>query len=61
LRSDHPNLASAYGLYAAYDFVSSFIAKQTGFGRDILERQAQQGWGVRVIKRLAHDLRTSFP
>lgn len=30
-------------------------------GRDILERQAQQGWGAKVIERLAHDLRTSFP
>ena len=30
-------------------------------GRDILERQAQQGWGAKVIERLAHDLRTAFP
>lgn len=30
-------------------------------GRDILERQARQGWGARVIDRLAHDLRTGFP
>ncbi|MCQ8129208.1 PDDEXK nuclease domain-containing protein [Methylomonas rivi] len=30
-------------------------------GRDILERQAQQGWGSKVIERLSHDLRTSFP
>lgn len=30
-------------------------------GRDILERQAKQGWGAKVIERLAHDLRTSFP
>lgn len=30
-------------------------------GRDILERQAQQGWGSKVIERLAHDLRTTFP
>ena len=30
-------------------------------GRDILARQAEQGWGARVIERLAHDLRTSFP
>jgi predicted nuclease of restriction endonuclease-like (RecB) superfamily len=30
-------------------------------GRDILARQAQQGWGAKVIERLAHDLRTSFP
>jgi predicted nuclease of restriction endonuclease-like (RecB) superfamily len=30
-------------------------------GRDILNRQAQQGWGAKVIERLAHDLRTAFP
>ena len=27
-------------------------------GSDILVRQAAQGWGAKVIKRLAHDLRT---
>ena len=30
-------------------------------GRDILARQANQGWGARVIDRLAQDLRTAFP
>lgn len=30
-------------------------------GRDILARQAEQGWGAKVIDRLAHDLRTGFP
>jgi len=30
-------------------------------GRDILARQAQQGWGAKVIERLAHDLRVAFP
>ena len=30
-------------------------------GRDILARQAKQGWGAKVIERLAHDLRNSFP
>lgn len=30
-------------------------------GRDILQRQATQGWGSKVIERLAHDLRVSFP
>jgi predicted nuclease of restriction endonuclease-like (RecB) superfamily len=30
-------------------------------GRDILERQARQGWGAKVIERLAHDLRAAFP
>lgn len=30
-------------------------------GRDILTRQQQQGWGAKVIDRLAADLRSSFP
>lgn len=30
-------------------------------GRDILARQSEQGWGAKVIERLAHDLRTDFP
>lgn len=30
-------------------------------GRDILARQEQEGWGAKVIDRLAADLRRSFP
>ena len=30
-------------------------------GKAILNRQNQQGWGAKVIDRLAHDLRTNFP
>lgn len=30
-------------------------------GRDILVRQDAQGWGAKVIDRLAHDLRAAFP
>lgn len=30
-------------------------------GQDILTRQAQQGWGAKVIERLARDLRSAFP
>ena len=30
-------------------------------GCDILARQHAQGWGAKVIDRLAHDLRTAFP
>jgi len=30
-------------------------------GRDILARQAEQGWGAKVIDRLAKDLRAAFP
>ena len=30
-------------------------------GREILDRQSQQGWGAKVIDRLASDLRAAFP
>lgn len=30
-------------------------------GRDILERQNQQGWGAKIIDRLSSDLRVAFP
>ncbi|CDS55250.1 Putative cytoplasmic protein [Polaromonas sp. CG9_12] len=30
-------------------------------GQDILARQNEQGWGAKVIERLAHDLRAAFP
>jgi predicted nuclease of restriction endonuclease-like (RecB) superfamily len=30
-------------------------------GCDILERQAKQGWGAKVIELLSHDLHAAFP
>jgi len=30
-------------------------------GRDILTRQRQQGWGAKVVDRLASDLQKEFP
>ncbi|MDB5770045.1 MAG: hypothetical protein JWM42_419 [Burkholderia sp.] len=30
-------------------------------GRDIMQRQQQQGWGAKVIERLAKDLHAAFP
>ena len=30
-------------------------------GREILDRQARQGWGGKVVGRLSHDLRQMFP
>lgn len=30
-------------------------------GTEILERQTRQGWGAKVIDRLAADLRAAFP
>jgi len=30
-------------------------------GRDILERQEREGWGTKVVDRIARDLRVAFP
>jgi predicted nuclease of restriction endonuclease-like (RecB) superfamily len=30
-------------------------------GQDILKRQTREGWGAKVIDRLAQDLRSAFP
>jgi predicted nuclease of restriction endonuclease-like (RecB) superfamily len=30
-------------------------------GRDILNRQTQEGWGAKVIERLSQDLKQAFP
>ncbi len=30
-------------------------------GQDVLQRQGREGWGAKVIERLAHDLRAAFP
>src|SRR4029078_3950254 len=32
-----------------------------GIARQILERQGREGWGAKVIDRLASDLRKAFP
>ncbi len=32
-----------------------------GIGKEILARQEQEGWGTKVIERLAKDLRAEFP
>ena len=30
-------------------------------GRDILQRQQEEGWGTKVVDRLAQDLKAEFP
>jgi predicted nuclease of restriction endonuclease-like (RecB) superfamily len=37
------------------------IALYWQLGRDILERQAQKGWGAGIIDQLSADLRAAFP
>lgn len=40
---------------------AELVALYWQIGRDILERQAEQGWGSKVIDRLGRDLREAFP
>ena len=40
---------------------SELIALYWRIGRDILERQERDGWGAKVVDRLAIDLRAEFP
>lgn len=46
---------------AALALNRELVALYWQIGRDILSRQAAQGWGAKVIDRLANDLRTAFP
>lgn len=46
---------------AALAVNSEMIHLYWQLGRDILERQEQQGWGAKVIDRLADDLSREFP
>ncbi len=40
---------------------SELIQLYRRIGREILERQQTQGWGAKVIGRLASDLKDAFP
>jgi len=46
---------------AALAVNAELIQLYWGIGREILVRQAAEGWGARVIDRLAIDLRRDFP
>jgi predicted nuclease of restriction endonuclease-like (RecB) superfamily len=46
---------------AALSVNSELICLYWQIGRAILERQAEEGWGAKVIERLAGDLRHEFP
>lgn len=48
-------------LRAALSVNRELIVLYWGIGRDILARQRAQGWGTKVIDRLAADLRRAFP
>ncbi|MBB6488469.1 DUF1016 N-terminal domain-containing protein [Rhizobium lusitanum] len=48
-------------LRAAIAVNQELIMLYWSIGRDILARQTVEGWGARVIDRLAADLRRDFP
>lgn len=48
-------------LQASLAVNSELIALYWRLGRDILDRQARDGWGGKVVERLATDLRAEFP
>jgi predicted nuclease of restriction endonuclease-like (RecB) superfamily len=48
-------------LQAALAVNQELVLLYWGIGREILERQAREGWGSRVIDRLSADLRRDFP
>src|ERR1700730_683572 len=48
-------------LQAASAVNQELILLYWGIGREIMERQAREGWGSRVIDRLSADFRRDFP
>ena len=46
---------------AALTVNQSMLALYWHIGREILERQQQQGWGAKIVAQLAKDLKTAFP
>ena len=48
-------------LRAAVVVNSELVRLYWSIGRDILTRQADQGWGTKVIDRLSADLKAAFP
>ncbi|MGB8021668.1 MAG: DUF1016 N-terminal domain-containing protein [Candidatus Nanopelagicales bacterium] len=55
-------MASPAAQIRAHRLVNAeLIALDWAIGRTILDRQAAQGWGAKVIDQLAADLRAEFP
>lgn len=52
---------TAARLRAALSVNRELILLYWGIGRDILARQQSEGWGARIIGRLADDLHRAFP
>ncbi|WP_146195942.1 DUF1016 N-terminal domain-containing protein, partial [Nostoc commune] len=60
LRSLKERIRSAQ-VRAALSVNRELILLYWQIGRDILLQQQQQGWGAKVIERLARDLKQAFP
>ncbi len=48
-------------VHAAITVNTELVRLYWQIGHDILLRQQQQGWGAKVVERLAKDLKTEFP
>ena len=73
--SAHPILPSGYGDWlkslksrivsapqrAALAVNQELVTLDHSIGKDILQRQASEGWGAKVIQRLSTDLGEAFP
>ena len=46
---------------AAFAVNRELVLLYWGIGNEILKRQDSEGWGSKVVDRLAHDLRSEFP
>jgi len=60
LLSELKQRISSAKLSAALSINRELILLYWGIGAEILSRQAEEGWGAKVIERLSKDLRTSF-
>jgi Uncharacterized conserved protein len=61
LLADLKNRIRAARVHAALSVNRELIQLYWHIGRTILERQDREGWGSKVIDRLADDLRQEFP
>ena len=75
MKRKHPELPDRYDAFlqelkerirsaqvrAALSVNRELVLLYWGIGRDILTRQQSEGWGAKVVDRLAHDLLQAFP
>ena len=75
MKRKHPELSDRYDAFsqelkerirsaqvrAALSVNRELVSLYWGIGRDILTRQQSEGWGAKVVDRLAHDLLRAFP